>query len=337
MPTIVVFGAGSIGVYLGARLLLAGASVVFIGRESVRDSLSRGVRLSDYRGWSATIDADHIPFALGVEAVREAALVLVTVKSEATAVAASRLATCLPPGIPVISFQNGLHNAEVLSGSLSETPVLPGMVPFNVVSDGGGGFHQGTEGHLAVQASPHLVPWLPLFARAGLPLERHPDMRSIQWAKLLLNLNNPINALADMPLREQLSQLAYRRVLALAQTEALELLLAEGVSPARLTPVPARWLPRFLCIPDRFFALLAQRMLAIDPAARSSMWEDLQKGRRTEVDFINGEIVALAARQGRKAPVNARLVALIRDAEAGLGRSWSGQDLLAEVETVRAR
>jgi 2-dehydropantoate 2-reductase len=336
LTDIVVFGAGSIGVYLGARLLAAGASVSFIGRESIRSTLRQGLRASDYRGWHTAIDAGQVVFSLDSDPLTEAGLVLVTVKSEGTAEASKQIAAQVSPGTPVISFQNGLHNADLLREALPDNPVLTGMVPFNVVADGQGGFHQGTEGALAVQASASLLPWLSLFARAGMPLERYRDMRPVQWAKLLLNLNNPINALADIPLKEELSTRAYRRVLALAQAEALDVLAVEGISPARLTPIPPRWLPRFLDVPDRVFSLLAQRMLAIDPAARSSMWEDLQKGRRTEVDFINGEIVALAARQGRAAPVNARLVALIRDAEAGRGRSWRGDDLLAEVKAARA-
>ena len=72
-------------------------------------------------------------------------------------------------------------------------------------------------------------------------------------------------------------------------------------------------------------------MLAIDPLARSSMWEDLEAGRRTEVDWLNGEIVRLARGQDRAAPVNARLVELVRAAEAGGERNWRGAALLADL------
>ena len=78
-------------------------------------------------------------------------------------------------------------------------------------------------------------------------------------------------------------------------------------------------------------------MLAIDPLARSSMWEDLEAGRTTEVDWLNGEIVRLAQQQGRPAPVNARLLALVRAAEAGGPRDWSGAVLLAELMRARER
>jgi 2-dehydropantoate 2-reductase len=61
------------------------------------------------------------------------------------------------------------------------------------------------------------------------------------------------------------------------------------------------------------------------------MWEDLQAGRRTEIDYLNGEIVRLAERVGRLAPVNARLIELVRDAENGGKREWSGAALLREL------
>jgi 2-dehydropantoate 2-reductase len=69
-------------------------------------------------------------------------------------------------------------------------------------------------------------------------------------------------------------------------------------------------------------------MLAIDPLARSSMWEDLEAGRVTEVDWINGEVVRLGREYGVVTPVNDRLVELIRNAERGGRRTWSGPELL---------
>lgn len=101
---------------------------------------------------------------------------------------------------------------------------------------------------------------------------------------------------------------------------------------APCSPQPARWIPSLLGVPDPLFRLLANRMLAIDPLARSSMWEDLEAGRSTEIDWINGEVLKLAATQGRTAPVNARLGALVRAAERGGRRDYAGGELLAELK-----
>ncbi len=336
-PTrIAVFGAGSIGGWIGGRLA-AHAQVRLIGRPAVRDELARhGLRLTAWDGWRRQLAPGEVDFATGAEAAADADLVLVTVKSAATARAAGELAPHLRRGTPVLSFQNGLRNPQVLAEGLPGCTVLAGMVPYNVVRAGPGHLHQGTSGQLMAQSHPALRAFLPLFAAAGLPLQLRRDMAAVQAGKLLLNLNNALNALAGIPLREELSQRAWRRCLALAQAEALRVYRAAGIRPARVTPLPPAWLPALLRLPDALFTRLAARMLRIDPLARSSMWEDLQAGRPTEVDWIQGEIVQLGARHGVPTPVNARLVQLVHDAERAR-RHWTGTELLADLQAASGR
>src|SRR5690606_19407628 len=123
-------------------------------------------------------------------------------KSGATREAGERLAQVLAAPTTVVSFQNGVQNADILEAALPGLRVLTGMVPFNVLQRGDGRFHQGTAGRLAVARDPAITPYAPLFHAAGLPLELHADMRAVQWGKLLLNLNNAINALSGLPLAE---------------------------------------------------------------------------------------------------------------------------------------
>jgi 2-dehydropantoate 2-reductase len=73
---------------------------------------------------------------------------------------------------------------------------------------------------------------------------------------------------------------------------------------------------------------LAGTMLKIDEQARSSMWEDLQLGRTTEVNELNGAVVKLANSCGAQAPLNARMVVLIQEAEQGQRSGMTGEDLL---------
>jgi 2-dehydropantoate 2-reductase len=326
--SLVVYGAGSIGCYIGGRLEVH-TPVRYIGRDAMLTTLrEHGLSTSDYRGHASKQQGDALDLQTETPAASEAALVLVCVKSAATADAATQLAAVLKPGSLVISLQNGLHNAQILQAALPQCTVLAGMVPFNVVQRAPGVFHQASSGELMVQADAALARWLPVFAAAGLPLQPRDDMPAVQRAKLLLNLNNAINALAGLPLREQLSQRNGRRCLALAQREALEIFQAAGLPVARLTLLPPAWLPRVLALPDVLFSLIAARMLAIDPLARSSMWDDLKAGRRTEVDYINGEVVTLADAHGCPAPINARLCALVHAAEQS-PRAWPQEALLA--------
>jgi 2-dehydropantoate 2-reductase len=329
---IVVYGAGGIGCYVGGRLAAAGAPVTFVGRQRTADEVAEhGLRLTDYLG--ADLRVGSVRFETTPAAAAEADLVLVTVKSAATAGAADELAEVLPPGAVVVSFQNGVRNGELLRARLTEQVVVTGMVPFNVLNRGAGVFHQGTEGALDVQRDVALTPYLDAFARAGLPLTQHDDILPVQWSKLLLNLNNPINALSNLPLRDELSQRDYRRCLAAAQAEALELLDAAGIRPAQLLAVPMHRFPAVLRLPDFLFRRLASKVLAVDPLARTSMWEDLEAGRPTEIDYLNGEVVRLAASLGRTASVNSRLADLIREA-ATERRSWSGAELWQTLRLV---
>jgi 2-dehydropantoate 2-reductase len=91
---------------------------------------------------------------------------------------------------------------------------------------------------------------------------------------------------------------------------------AAGIEPARLGPIPVRFFPLILSLPTPILRVIARAQLKIDPEARSSMWEDLEKRRATEVDYLNGEVVRLAAKHGAKAPLNERIVALVHEVEA---------------------
>ncbi|AUG80597.1 2-dehydropantoate 2-reductase [Kitasatospora sp. MMS16-BH015] len=331
-PRIAVFGAGSIGCHLGGALG-AVAEVTLIGRPAAMAAIEEhGLTLTGGGGGPQVRRA--LRLATGPAGVAGAAYVLVTVKSADTAQAARELAPHLASGAVVISFQNGLHNAAVLRAGLPGHRVLAGMVPYNVVRTGPAAVHQGSGGQVLVEAAPAADGFVALGRAAGLELAAHPDMRGIQAAKLLLNLNNAVNALSDLPLREQLGQRAYRRCLALCQREGLAAFRRAGVVPARLGPVPPARLPAVLGLPDGVFRRLAGATLRIDAQARSSMWEDLQRGRPTEIDSLQGEVVALAAAHGLTAPANARLVELVRAAERGAREPWSGPALLAELKAA---
>ncbi|HET8732091.1 MAG TPA: 2-dehydropantoate 2-reductase [Moraxellaceae bacterium] len=336
MSRIAVFGAGSIGCYIGGRLAVAGHDVTFIGRPYQAEALAaHGLTVSDYRGYRSRLTPAEVTFRTDAAAAATADLVLITVKSGAIETAAQALAPLLRHDALVISLQNGLHNVEPLRDALPRHTVLAGMVPFNVMQPGPGHFHQGSEGMLQVQQSPRLDPFLNAFQSAGLPLVRVDNIVAVQWAKLLLNLNNAVNGLSGLPLRAELEQRAYRQVLAAAQREALALLKRRKQPLAKLTPLPAAWLPPLLELPDSFFRRFAHRLLAIDPLARSSLQDDLAAGRRTEIEWLQGEIVKMAEAEGQSAPVNRRLMELVQAAELGGRRNWSGPELLNAVRAAR--
>ncbi|MET9386932.1 2-dehydropantoate 2-reductase [Streptomyces sp. NPDC002928] len=331
---IVVMGAGSIGCHLGGYLARqADVEVTLIGRPAAMAVVAdTGLTLTGGRGEALRIAPEGLTVATEAAAVAGADIVLVTVKSDGTRAAARELAPHLASGAVVVSFQNGLRNTKALREELPQHTVLAGMVPYNVLQTEPGSFHQGTGGALMLDDHQSGASLVAALAASGLRVEARPDMREVQYAKLLMNLNNAVNALSGIPLRAQLSDRSYRTCLALCQREALAAFRAAGVTPAQLGPVRPTFVPRLLLLPDALFARVAKSMLAIDATARSSMWEDLQRGRLTEVDSLQGEIVALARQHGLAAPVNTRLAELVHEAEQtpqSKARSWPGPELLA--------
>lgn len=301
-----LMGAGSVGCYVGGRLQAAGAEVHLVGRPRVLAGLrEHGLRLTDLELPELHLPATQLRLAEAPPA--QASLVLLCVKSTATAAAAAQLAA-LPAGTPVLSLQNGVDNAATGAAAAPALAWLPGMVPFNIAELGPGHFHRGTAGVLAAQDHPALRAWQPVFAAAGLPLALHVDLRPVQWGKLLLNLNNPVNALSGLPLRAQLLDHDLRCAFAALQSEALSVLAAAGIRPAKVSPLPPALMPHVLRLPNWAFERLAARLLRIDAKARSSMADDLALGRPTEIDALSGAIVRLARQHGHSAPRNAKMV-----------------------------
>ncbi len=326
---VLVFGAGLVGGWVGAHLAGAGLAVTLVGRaDRLAPVASSGYTLSDLDGNQLHVDASTLSFASQLPHHCAPDLTLLCVKSGATRQAAAALAQVLPPGSLVLSLQNGLANVDQARLTAPQLRWRAGMVSYNVAELAPGRLHRGTSGVLMAQADPALEPWVSHFNGAGVPLALHPDITTVLWAKLLINLNNPVNALSGLPLRAELLDRGYRRCFAALMDEALGVLDAAAILPARLIAVPMHHLPMLLRLPTPLFRVVAARLLRIDPLARSSMASDLARGRPTEIDALCGEVVRLAATLGRDAPLNRRLVELMSQAKP---RQRSSAALLREL------
>jgi 2-dehydropantoate 2-reductase len=272
------------------------------------------LRVTSFEGFDRTVTSSQLSLSDDPSIFNDAGVVLVTVKSTDTADIADLIARHAPPAAVIVSLQNGVGNAAVLRGRLPGRRVLAGMVPFNVIALGEGRFHRATSGDIVIERDEAETA-----AQLSIP---HLTMRptgnivGMQWGKLLINLNNALNALSNLPLQEQLAQRPWRALFADQMAEALAAIKAEGIKPVAATPVPPALTPHLLRLPDAVFRLLLGGTMKIDPEARSSMWEDLQRRRRTEVDYLQGVITQIAGRHGLKAPLCARVVSLIKRAEA---------------------
>ncbi|QOZ29221.1 2-dehydropantoate 2-reductase [Bradyrhizobium sp. CCBAU 51753] len=310
-----IAGAGSIGCFVGGMLAAAGRRVALLARPRVVEEITtNGLRVTNYDGAEQKLAADRLILADDPSIFADAQMVLVTVKSADTGEMAELIARHAAPDTVVVSLQNGVGNVPVLRERLAGRSVLGGMVPFNVVALGDGRFHRSTSGDIVIAnddagtAARLSVP--------GLAIRATRNIDGVQWGKLIVNLNNALNALSDIPLRQQLAQRNWRRLFADQMAEGLAAVRAEGIAPVSPTPLPSSWMPPLLRLPDAVFEMLLGRTMKIDPEARSSMWEDLQRGRRTEIDYLQGVITAIADRRGLDAPLSRRVIALVRQAEA---------------------
>jgi 2-dehydropantoate 2-reductase len=318
---IAVAGAGSVGCYLGGCLTLAGHDATLLLRPALAEAIARhGLLISDLDGADRVLAPSAVRLATDPEAAfAEADIILVTVKSGATEAMAGLIAEHAVSGATVVSLQNGVGNVDVLLARLGGMArVVPGMVPFNVVQTQEKGqpprFHRATSG--TVQIGAGVGGLREVLSVKGVAVAESNDMAGVLWGKLLLNLNNALNALAGIPLAAELADKRWRRLLARQIDEGLKVLKAAGIRPARIEGVPPNAVPRILRLPNWLFRRVAASMLAIDPEARSSMWEDLERRRPTEIGHLQGAILALAATTGVRVPLTERIVRLVKEAEA---------------------
>ena len=331
-PEIVVHGAGSIGCYIGAVWAIAGLPVSFLGRAGVKAEIeANGLTVTDSEGRRIEARPDEIRFSTRPKALSGADVIALCVKSQATETAAAEIRRHGRKGATVIGFQNGVSNTDTLRKALPGFTILQGMVPFNVARLPNGRWHKGVAGKLWVEEHPVSRALAQRLGKGPGALTLSDDMKGVAWGKLLINLNNAVNALSGLTLLEQLSDRNYRRVVAASQIEALELLEAANLRPAQTGPFPPKLVPHIIAAPDFLFKRMVLKVQKIDAAARSSMADDFAAGRPTEIDWLNGEVVKLASSLGRRAPVNERIVDLVRQAEAGVERQWTGEALRAHV------
>jgi 2-dehydropantoate 2-reductase len=318
-PKVAILGAGSVGCFIGGAWAAAGVPVTFIGRPRLsKDVDEHGLTLSDYAGWEARLAPGDVDYRCGPEALNEAQIIALCVKSGDTGKAADDIAEHGTPGATVISFQNGVSNIDVLEQGLrGRFEIARGMVPYNVAYLGKGRFHKGVAGDL-YSAQRGGVRALADAAGSGPAcLKLSDDMLGLAWGKLLINLNNAVNALSGRTLQDELKRRDYRRVFAASMREGLDLLKRAEIRPATVGTVSPQTLPRMIDTPDWLFNSIFMKRWKIDAKARSSMADDLAAGRKTEIDYLNGELVRLAERLQRAAPVNRAIVDLVHAAEGG--------------------
>lgn len=311
-----VFGAGAIGCYLGVKLSSVGVPVRLLARADVVADVDRLEAIgADGRvaRAGADLEASEDPAVLA-----DADVVLVTAKSSASEEAGRTLAAVLHPSALVITLQNGLFNAARLREGLGHR-VVEGFVSFNVVREGPR-TRRTSKGEVVMGAHSSCRAIARSLEEAGEDALVTGDVERLAEGKLCMNLNNGVCAATGLPIAASLRDRDARACLAACIAEGHRVLSRSGRRPKSPIGLPIRLVPPLLRLPNAIVLRVARQLVAVDPAARSSTLIDLDRGRATEIDELNGAIVTLAAELGERAPANAAVLAAVRAHEASVAR-----------------
>jgi len=309
---IIVHGAGSIGAYVGLAWQLAGGDVRLLGRPWLAEAAREAghLALSDYAGHNDQIAAGELQVTSDPSVLAQAALVVLAIKATALERAIAELKTHCPKSTPIVALQNGIGPLEALRAALPDHTILGGVVTHNVVVIGRSRFHKATAGNIVGEASPALALLESVAHSRFAPVAFADDFAPVRWGKLLINLNNAVNAASGLGLHAQFLDRKWRAMTVGAIREGMKVARAEGIRPARTGAISPQRLALLLSLPQWLLERLPI-LAKIDATARSSMADDVAAGKPTEIAYLNGAIADLGRKHGIATPVNDDLVARI--------------------------
>ncbi len=302
-PKIAVVGAGAVGGYFGGMLARAGAPVVMIGRPAFVEAIKKSGLFLDTLRFQESV---RVEASTELRAVRGAEIVLFCVKTTDNARTASALAPLLAPGTLVLSLQNGVDNVEQIRAAAA-IDALPTVVYVAAsVPEPGRVKHVGRGDLVVGPENERTKGVVALFSRAQVPCRISGNIEGELWTKLVWNCAlNAVSALGRTKYGQIASSADARKVVETTVYEVLAVARAAGIHPAGLE--------------DPQVALAGALKIATQMAeAVSSTGQDLNRGKRTEIDSLNGYISRRGAELGVPTPVNHALYTLVKLAE---GRS----------------
>ena len=288
---IAVMGAGAVGCYYGGMLARAGHAVTLIGRPQHVEAVRRDGLLLDTQSFKT-----HVPMQASTDAsaVQGAELVLFCVKSTDTESAAMEIRPHLMPDALVITLQNGVDNAERLQ-ALVPQEVAAAVVYVATEMAGPGHVKHHGRGELVIAPSKASDQVAALLVEAGVPTQISDNVIGSLWAKLILNCAyNALSAISQLPYGRVVQGVGVDAVMRDVVQECLAVARASGVT------VPG----------DTWQAV--ERIAQTMPSQFSSTAQDLARGKRSEIDHLNGYVMRKGDVLGVPAPVNRTLYTLVK-------------------------
>ena len=289
---IAVMGAGAVGCYYGGMLARAGHEVTLIGRPQHVEAVRRAGLLLDTLTFK-----EHVPMLASTDAsgVAGAQLVLFCVKSTDTESAAAEMRPHLLPGASLLTLQNGVDNADRLQAALPTFDVNASVVYVATEMAGPGHVQHKGRGELVIGDKPSSAATAAMFSAAGVPTEVSDNVRGALWSKLILNCAyNALSAIAQLPYGRVVQGEGVPELMHSVVDECLAVARASGVTVAG----------------DPYAAV--QKLVASMPTQYSSTAQDLARGKRSEIDHLNGYVARTGQAVGIATPVNQTLHTLVK-------------------------
>jgi 2-dehydropantoate 2-reductase len=291
---VAIMGAGAVGCYYGGMLARAGHDVVLIGRAQHAEAIGReGLRL-EAQTFDERIGRPHLTASTEAAAVAGADLVLFCVKSTDTESAGASIKPHLRADALVLTLQNGVDNAERLRGVIPQE-VAAAVVYVATEMAGPGHVRHHGRGELVIEPARGSEALAQTLIAAGVPTEISANVRGALWAKLILNCAyNALSAISQLPYGRLVEGAGVRDAMRDIVAECKAVAHADGVT-----------LP-----PDVDVAV--HRIAETMPGQYSSTAQDLARGKRSEIDHLNGLVARRGAALGIATPANRLLHALVK-------------------------
>ncbi len=299
-PRIAIVGAGAVGGYFGGMLGRAGAPVIFIGRRAFVDAVKQNGLFLDTVQFQERVKVEA---STDLAAARDAEIILFCVKTTDTVETVRALAKVLAKEAVIVSLQNGVDNAEQIEAA-SGLKALPAAVyvaasvpaPGTVKHVGRGDLVLGPKNEITERVAA-------VFNRAKISCRISENLIAELWTKLVWNCAlNALSALGKVTYGEILASADAKQLVETTVYEVLAVAKASGIQPAGLEDPKA--------------ALAGAYKVAEQMAAtRSSTAQDMMRGKKTEIDSLNGFIVRRGKELNIPAPVNHALFTLVKLAE----------------------
>lgn len=299
-PKVAVVGAGAVGGYFGGLLARAGAPVMMIGRPAFAEAVRKNGLFLDTVQFQEKV---RVAASTEIESVRGAEILLFCVKTTDNAATARGIAPLLAPGALVLSMQNGVDNVEQIK-SAAGIDALPSVVYVAAsVPEPGRVKHAGRGDLVVGPRSEETERIAALFSRANIPCRISENIEGELWTKLIWNCAlNAVSALGHAKYGQIAASADAWKVVETAVYEVLAVARAAKIHPPGLEDPKA--------------ALTGALQIATQMAeALSSTAQDMNRGKQTEIESLNGYVARRGAELGVPTPVNQALYALVKLAE----------------------